>query len=79
MSSALDNNLLSNSAKVYPGPIDNYSFNASKYGSNELEISNTFKGGKRTRGRKGKRVIKKGRKTYKRGRVGKGRRTRRDV
>ena len=67
MSSALNNNLLSNTGRVYPGAIDNASFDASKYGSTALEVSNNYygRGGKKSR-------KNKTRKTYKRGRVGKG-------
>ena len=71
MSSALNNNLLSNANRVYPGAIDVGAFDASKYGSNVPEVNNNYygKGGKKSR-------KTKTRKTYKRGRVGKGRRTR---
>jgi hypothetical protein len=74
MSSALNNNLLSNANRVYPGAIDVGSFDASKYGSNVPEVNNNYygKGGKKSK----KSRKPKTRKTYKRGRVGKGRRTR---
>ena len=63
--------------KVYPGAIDNASFNASKYGSNALELSNAFpRSGGAKKSRKPKTKKNKTRKTYKRRRVGKGRRTR---
>ena len=71
MSSALNNNLLSTVDRgVYPGAIDVGSFNASKYGSTALEVSNDYYG---RGGKKSKKSRKtKTRKTYKRGRVGKG-------
>ena len=71
MSSALNNNLLSNMNRVYPGAIDVGAFDASKYGSTALERSNNYYG---RGGKKSKKT--KTRKPYKRGRVGKGRRTR---